>query len=185
MEFIIDGRCPTKGSTRSLNEPDMSRVLDYMRGVLRDHDSSQIVAFVHEGAPVSKARARWSRKGHFYTPDTTQGAEEALAWRFREVVKGRPWKGNVALAAVFFRPNHQRIDADNLMKLVLDAGTKAGVWDDDCQVTHQIAVIEKDAAKPRTVIALSAVSGSLDRSETTEAACVSTMRCGIYEGPGR
>jgi Holliday junction resolvase RusA-like endonuclease len=173
-EFIIDGRCPTKGSTKSLDEPDMSRVLDYMRGVLRDQDPSQIVAFVHEGAPVSKARARWSRKGHFYTPGTTQGAEEALSWRFREVVKGRPWKGNIALAAVFFRPNHQRIDADNLMKLVLDAGTKAGVWDDDCQVTHQVSVIEKDVARPRTVIALSAVTGSLNRSDTMDAVC---QRC--------
>lgn len=131
-----------------------------------------MVVFVHEGAPVSKSRARWNRKqGRFYTPEKTQTAEEAMSWSFTTAVRERPWSGNVALAAVFFRPNQQRIDADNLMKLVLDAGTKAGAWSDDSQVTHQVSVIELDAARPRTVVALAPVTSTLDRGRDIELIC--------------
>lgn len=177
MTFTIEGRCPTKGSTKSESaESDIPRVMSYLTPLLRGFDTSAIVAFVHEGVPASKARARWNRKQQrFYTPDSSSGPQEALSWKFRQAMKGEPWKGNIAIAVVFFRPNHQRIDGDNLMKLVLDAGTKAGVWGDDCQVTHQVSVIEKDAARPRTVIALSAVASSLDRNATVEYVC---ERCG-------
>lgn len=150
--------------------------MSYLTPLLRGYDTSEIVAFVHEGAPASKARARWNRKQQrFYTPDSSSGPQEALSWTFRQAMKGEPWKGNIAIAVVFFRPNRQRIDGDNLMKLVLDAGTKAKVWGDDCQVTHQVSVVEKDAVRPRTVIALSAVSSSLDRSDFEAVDC---QRCG-------
>lgn len=176
MTFTVLGPPACKGSTVSDTESDMSRVLDYLRGLLRDYDSQQIVSFVHEGAPASKARARWNRiQQRFYTPASSSGPQQALSWAFKAAVKGEPWRGNIALVAIFFRPNHQRIDGDNLMKLVLDAGTKAGVWGDDCQVTHQVSVIEKDALRPRTVIAMSPVGSSLDRNQTVELSCV---RCG-------
>jgi Holliday junction resolvase RusA-like endonuclease len=178
ITFTIQGRCPTKGSTAMTAqkpESDIPRVMSYLTPLLRGYDTSEIVAFVHEGAPVSKARARWHRKQQrFYTPDSSTGAQDALSWKFKQVVKGEPWKGNIAIAVVFFRPNHQRIDGDNLMKLVLDAGTTAGIWGDDCQVTHQVSVIEKDTERPRTVIALSAVASSLDRHQTIEFTC---QRC--------
>lgn len=165
-----------QGEPRVRREGDISRVTDYLRGVLRDFDTSTIVAFVHEGVPASKTRARWSRRNQrFYTPSDSAAAQDALSWQFRQAIRGEPWKGNIAIAVVFFRPNHQRIDADNLMKLVLDAGTKAGVWRDDCQVTHQVSVIEKDAVRPRTVIAMSPVESSLDRNLTVESMC---ERCG-------
>ncbi len=167
--FVIEGRCPTKASTKS--DGDIGLVVDYLRGVLREYDSQQIAAFVHEGAPASKARARWSKRGHFYTPDKTSGAQSQLAWKFRQAIKGEAWQGNIAIAVVFYRPNSQRIDADNLMKLVMDAGTEAGIWRDDCQVTHQICVVEKDAARPRTVIALSPVESSLNRNVGMDFTC--------------
>lgn len=153
-------------------ESDASIALDYIRGLIRAQDPEHITYFVHEGEPVSKARARWTRRGHTYTPERTQTAQEALAWRFRQVVKDTPWIGNVALVAVFYRPNYQRIDADNLMKLVMDAGTQAGVWKDDCQVTHQMSVVELDAERPRTIVAMCPVESSLNRRPDVEFVCV-------------
>lgn len=165
-------------STPSTGESDISRALDYLRGLLRGQDSDGLIMFTHEGAPSSKSRARWSRAtGAFYTPSETGNAQEALSWRFHHAMRGATWSGNIALVAIFFRPNHQRIDADNLMKLVLDAGTKARAWSDDSQVTHQVSVIEKDAARPRTVIALAPVQGSLDRNAMVAAVC---KRCGAH-----
>lgn len=167
--FTIDGRCPTKGSTP---EADSGIALDYIRGLLRDQDPTRMVYFVHEGDPVSKARARFHRKtGRVYTPQRTQTAQEALAWRFKAAIKDAPWVGNVAIVAVFYRPNYQRIDADNLMKLVMDAGTEAGVWKDDCQVTHQLAVVELDAQRPRTIVAMCPSVSSLDRHPDLEFVC--------------
>jgi Holliday junction resolvase RusA-like endonuclease len=170
--FTILGPPATKGSTRSADEGDISRAADYLRGLIRDHDSMRFVSFVQEGVPVSKARARWSRKsGRFYTPSTTSTAEQEMAWRFKRAVGAESFTGNVALVAVFYRPNRQRIDADNLMKLVLDAGTKAGVWGDDCQVTHQASVIELDAGRPRTVVALCDVESTMQRARMASFVC--------------
>ena len=121
----------------------------------------RLTAFVVEGAPVSKARARWS-KGRTYTPQRTADAQEFVAWHFKKAIP-EPLTGSIAIVAIFYRPNYQRIDADNLMKLIMDAATKAGVWVDDCYVTAQAAFIEMDHANPRTVIALCPTASSLDR----------------------
>lgn len=131
-----------------------------------DADPGWIAGFVHFGPPGSKARARYSKKSRrFYTPDRTASQEEALAWKFRSQMRGRATiRGNVALLAVFYRPNYQRIDADNLLKLVLDAGTRARAWEDDCQVTTQGAIIEYDPHSPRTIITFCDCPSSLDRS---------------------
>lgn len=130
----------------------------------RQGDDAWVVAFVHPGDPASKARPRFSfRTKRTYTPARTVRAEDALADAFREAFVDEPLVGNVAIAAVFYRPNHQRIDADNLMKLVLDAATKAEVWLDDSQVTAQASVVEFDAAEPRTVIAVGPTVSTLIR----------------------
>lgn len=129
-----------------------------------DCDPSDIKAFVHEGAPVSKSRARYNRQTHkFYTPSKTSAEEEALAWRFTELTRGEMIKGCVAIVAIFFRPNYQRIDADNLMKLVMDAATQAKIWKDDCYVTAQASFIELDRERPRTLVAFCPSRSSLDR----------------------
>jgi len=121
-------------------------------------------AIVHDGAPVSKSRARWSRKsGRFYTPGATVAAEDQLAQRFRDAMGGETIQGSVAIVATFFRPNYQRIDADNLMKLVMDSATKAGVWVDDCYVVAQASFMEFDRDWPRTAIAWCETSTSFDR----------------------
>lgn len=145
--------------------------LDLLAAIRRTRagDDSWRVAFVHAGDPASKARPRFSPKtGRTYTPAATEAAENLLAMTFRLAFGSRVLDGNVAIAAVFYRPNRQRIDADNLMKLVLDAGTKAGIWHDDSQVTAQASVVEFDAEQPRTLIAVGPTASTLERGPRTK-----------------
>ena len=155
-------------------DPVMDLLAAIRDGRLGDDD--WLIVFVHPGDPASKARPRWSGRGRrTYTPAETVAAENALALRFRSAMRGRDViEGNVAIAAVFYRPNHQRIDADNLMKLVLDSATKAGVWLDDSQVTAQASVVELDADEPRTIIALGPTASTLVRGPLRQ----TCPRCG-------
>lgn len=143
------------------------RMLDLIRGC--GGESYRVVV---DGNPVSKARARWSRKSRsFYTPSHTSGQEGVLAHHMRQALAGRTLTGNVAVVAIFHRSDYQRIDADNLMKLVMDAGTKAGIWKDDCQVTAQASFIELDKARPRTEVVLGPASSTLSRERTVRLVC--------------
>lgn len=173
-EFTVVGTPVPQGSARAFHLDPVLELLSAIRKGRVGNDSFQI-AFVHDGDPASKARARYGRGGHTYTPARTVAAQDALSTMFRVALDGAPpLEGNIAIAAVFYRPNHQRIDADNLMKLVLDAATKARVWLDDSQVTAQASVIEFDAEKPRTLIALGPTVSTLIRGPV-ERMC---PRCG-------
>lgn len=124
------------------------------------------ISFTMDVSPISKARARvvQTRRGtRSFTPLATRSAEEHLSWMWRLALKGRKYTGNLAIACVFYRPDRRRIDGDNMIKLVLDAGTKAGAWHDDCQLTTQLIRIELDADHPRTEVALCASASTLGR----------------------
>jgi len=128
-------------------------------------DPDRVVAFVHEGQPVPKARPRLGKGGRVYTPSTTSQAEDDLAWLFRSAVANRPWMTNVSMFLIFYMEDRRRVDVDNLEKLAFDAATKAHVWRDDCQLTAHASLIEYDPERPRTVIALSpTTTSSLDRT---------------------
>lgn len=74
-----------------------------------------------------------------------------------------PMTGNLFVLCLFYRPNRQRIDADNMMKHFLDSAT--GVcWVDDSQVTAQLGGVEFDAERPRTVVAIGEHHSSMQRS---------------------
>lgn len=151
------------GSPRSELDHAMLR----LRGLIgSEQDPNHICCFIHEGEPVSKSRARWNRKtATVYTPKSSQTAQTQLAWRFRAVLgKETAHVGSVAIIAIFYRSSRQRIDADNLMKLVMDAGTEARVWRDDSQVAAQAALVELDPTRPRTVVALCPYTSTMDRS---------------------
>lgn len=152
---------------------DVNLGLARLRAIIGNQDPHDIITFVHTGVPCPKARARWHMKQRrFYTPQDVVSAQGRLEERFRGVIQDGPWTCNVAIAAVFFLPNHMRKDADNLMKLVMDAATKAGMWNDDCQVTAQAAFIELDPKNPRTVIALCPTVSSLNRYRKQTFKCV-------------
>lgn len=112
------------------------------------------------GPPASKSRPRFSQ-GRTYKSDADTAAEQATAWQLRRVFR-QPWTGNLALGCVFFRPDRQRIDTDNMLKHVCDAGNGIA-WGDDAQITATYAMVELDAAAPRTLLVITRHVSSLDR----------------------
>lgn len=103
------------------------------------------------GNPVPKARARRnSRTGHWWTPS----AEAELAVSL-ELLQYRRWFTRHPVAVdLVFHTQGRTSDVDNLIKLVLDAATKADVWNDDRQVMKISARLVRDAEVPRTEITI-------------------------------
>lgn len=122
---------------------------------------------VQPEAPIAKERPRvyHGRRGtRTVTPERTKAAEDYLAMRLRLAMNGRaPFEGNLALVCIFYRPDRRRIDGDNMLKLVCDAGNLAPIWLDDSQCTTKLARIELDKDNPRTEIALGPFASSLER----------------------
>jgi Holliday junction resolvase RusA-like endonuclease len=142
---------------------DGALALEYLRGIVRGHDvGREAVWFTVPGPPAAKERPRQGR-GHFYTPGATRAAESALAFYWRQAVRGRVLAGNVAVAAVFYVADERVKDGDNMLKLVLDAGNRAEAWVDDAHVTVHVAGLELDRARPRTVIAFCPTESTLVR----------------------
>lgn len=145
---------------------DMDHVTSRLRALIGpDQHPDRLIAFSHPGAPSSKARARMMKAGYMFTPKKTMDAQRDLANHFASLRVGEPpMVENVAIVAIFYRPNLQRIDGDNLMKLVMDAATQAAIWRDDCQVTAHAALVEFDPIAPRTLVALCPYISSLVRA---------------------
>lgn len=128
---------------------DVIKGLDLIAMLCPDTDSADVVTIT--GEPKSKARPRVGKRGTFYSPSEVE--EQAIAWKLKAAhIKKR--EGRVAVGVIFYRSGFQRMDVDNMLKLVLDAGTSAKLWDDDHQVTALLGVVELDRDRPRTVIAL-------------------------------
>jgi Holliday junction resolvase RusA-like endonuclease len=115
------------------------------------------------GDPAAKARPRFTKEGRTYKTDADSAAEARTGWKLRQAFR-QPWTGNLAVAAVFFRPDRQRIDTDNLIKHICDAGNGIG-WIDDAQITAAYGVVELDVEHPRTVLVVARHVSSLDRSD--------------------
>lgn len=142
------------------DESDIDRALS-MVGFLC-HDSDDMRYIVVDGDPVSKARPRFSGHGRVYTPTKQKAASDALGWRLRELFPD-PWEGNIAVGCVFFRSTQQRVDADNMLKQVLDAAN--GIcFRDDYQVTALAAFLELDRERPRSLIVFGHHQSTMDRS---------------------
>lgn len=135
---------------------DLDIVQRRLQALIGDQHPTRVLTLVHEGIPIPKARPRVTPDGRrLYNPKRTTDAQRSLGWAFVKAMDHGPvFTDRVALLAIFYRPDRRRLDVDNLMKLVMDAATKAKVWNDDSQVTAQAALLELDPARPRTVIAL-------------------------------
>ncbi|GEM_PF-6722840 len=144
------------GSAKS----DVRRALAVSR--LLNSSAAWLSMVVFDGEPRTKAAAY--REHH---------APEAAALKKRlSQCFPKPVQGNIAVGCIFFRSDHHRVDSDNMMKQVLDSAT--GIcWNDDCQVTAQLGLVEFDPDRPRTVILIGPHSSSMNRGIRTKncAAC--------------
>lgn len=100
-----------------------------------------IVSLVVPGDPIAHQRPRFGRGGSVYTPDASRTFKHKLMLLIRQATSLRDAPGTFGVQARFYRSNRQRIDGDNLLKSVLDAGTQAGIWRDDSQVRELAARI--------------------------------------------
>ena len=148
---------------------DVDRAMQMLRGMGVMPTTDRVDVMVVEGAPWSKSRPRFSRAGHAYQPRDDRAQAEALASRMRGFLAEK-FPANVAVACIFFRPNRQRIDADNMLKHVLDSATGVA-WEDDSQVTAVLGVIELDAERPRTVIAFGEHESTMTRGTASNLTC--------------
>lgn len=121
------------------------------------------VSFTFDVVPIAKERPRLGARGRTFTPERTRAAEEGLAWRFKLAMRGAILEGNLAIVCVFFRPDRRRIDGDNMLKLVCDAGNIARAWGDDSQCTTKLVRVELDKDRPRTEIAIGPMASTLTR----------------------
>lgn len=145
---------------------DVDVAIDRLRVLADSPKVAEMIAFVHPGTPIPKERARWSPKNnHWYTPNTSSEAQTALEWRFKAALSAREtFTDTIAIVVIFVVATRQRKDVDNLMKLVMDAATKAHVWKDDSQVVAQASFLELDREHPRTIIALCPCLNSLTKA---------------------
>lgn len=151
------------------------KAMGLLEGLCPQHTIHLVVV---RGDPISKARPRFSKGGHPYTPTKTIEGEKRIA----AMLYGMPrFASNVAVSCLFFRSCRQRIDVDNLMKAVLDAGTRAAIWHDDSQVTALIGIIEYDPDNPRTIICLGEHQSTLTRGDAAKVVCEA---CGKLFLPG-
>ena len=99
-----------------------------------------IANFVVEGEPVSKSRARFTKRGskmYAYTPQKTLDGESAVKAAYLKATNkiGTDNEAAFAVRATFHNGTRQRRDVDNMVKLILD-GLNGVAWPDDNQVTE-------------------------------------------------
>jgi len=120
------------------------------------------------GEPPTKSRPRFSN-GRVYKLEADTAAEDRTGWHLRQLFRS-PLTGNVAVGAVFFRPDLRLIDVDNMLKHVLDAANGI-VWHDDSQVTALYGAAELDAREPRTLVVIAPHASTLKRGTDNVATC--------------
>ncbi len=109
-----------------------------------------MISFTIPGNPVPKGRPRVGR-GWVHTPARTRQAEERIRAYARKAGVRRPLQGQVQLDVAFYREDASRTDADNLLKLLLDA-CNGIVWRDDAQIVALSVRKLLDRERPRTEV---------------------------------
>ncbi|MFB7574632.1 RusA family crossover junction endodeoxyribonuclease [Streptomyces sp. NPDC056165] len=143
-------------------------------------DAAQSWGRVIPGVPHSKGRPRFDTDGRAYTAKEDKKAERTTAQHVRRWFR-LPLTGNVAVGCVFFRPNMQQIDTDNLLKHLCDAGNRI-VWIDDSQITAKYGEIQLDAGHPRTILVVAPHVSTMLRGTDNVRPCTG---CGLPFQPSR
>lgn len=160
---------------------DVERTLALLQAVAGDlHDVHYTLM---EWEPASKARPRFGKGGRTYTPTESRRAEARTAAWLRQMFD-EPMTGNVAMACIFFRPNRQRIDVDNMLKHVCDAANTI-IWHDDSQVTSLTGIVELDADRPRTLLAVAPHMSTMTRGTDATYPCAQCGRPILMDGKTR
>jgi Holliday junction resolvase RusA-like endonuclease len=146
---------------------DVQRALNMCAALCADTNNMRVITIA--GNPYSKSRPRFSRNGRVYVKVEDRTQEERTATFLRKHID-KPLTGNVALGCIFYRPNRQRIDADNMLKHVCDAANGI-VYLDDSQVTAVMAIVELDAENPRTVLMIGDHRSTLTRGTDAMKPC--------------
>lgn len=113
-----------------------------------------ILGFTVDGNPVPCARARMTRSGHVYTPKTTVEWQKKVEFAARIAAAHANWKydgSHTYNVQIVVRPKSKRGDLDNFAKSVLDALTKADVWEDDQYVVNLHVWFDFDTSKTHGV----------------------------------
>lgn len=128
-----------------------------------------VARFTIDGEPVSKSRARFTKRGSktfAYTPEKTHQAELVVAAKFRQAAVGfgTDSTSSFGLACKFFNATRQRRDVDNMIKLVCD-GLNGVAYKDDSQVQEVSGskhyVPDRDHARTEVLVY---TTGPIDRN---------------------
>lgn len=153
--------------TDTTTEPDYALALGLLLAM--NGDASEVRYKLLPGEPASKSRPRFGKGGRAYTSAESRAAEARTSALLRPWLP-EPMTGNVAMACVFYRPNRQRIDVDNMLKHVCDAANGL-LWHDDSQVTALLGIAQYDANNPRTLLAITAHDSTLGRGTDDVSVC--------------
>lgn len=170
VHLLDDARIPLPDAPAVIHAAPYAQAIYVQLATMFGQDITPLLAFAVDITPIAKERPRLGARGRTFTPERTRTAEEHLAWAFKLAMQGsgiarptQPIVGNLGMVAVFYRPDRRRIDGDNMIKLVCDAGNLARVWGDDSQITTKLARVELDKARPRTEIAIGPMASTLTR----------------------
>jgi len=112
---------------------------------------SLVLDLIVPSNPVPWKRAGINKTtGKVYASRDTEAAKQLLGLLALEQVK-RPVEGDIRVEVSFFRGSAQRVDLDNLVKLVWDAFNGV-VWVDDHQVVELNGSKAIDREYPRTEV---------------------------------
>jgi Holliday junction resolvase RusA-like endonuclease len=112
----------------------------------------QVCAQIILGEPVPKGRPRVNHKtGNVYTPKITVQAEKRVRERLQRVRPVRPVDFPLVLWLTFWCSSSRLADADNLAKLVADAG-QGVIWENDRLIVEWHLRTFARATQPRTEV---------------------------------
>ena len=121
----------------------------------------RIVSIVYKIEPIS-ALVQLSGN-RFYRKEDYTAYRDALRWLIKEQLGGE-WdthRFSFGLRVRFFLGNRRKIDIDNLLKPVMDAGTHI-IWADDSQVMEVYAVLLQEDSSPRVELLIYAIEDFVD-----------------------